>query len=224
MKRGCRLVALYADNGKYLGCSLGGASRGASGDVSSDGSARKRCKERVTNLLKALQSWSAGWRIPAFSFDNGKNLDRFVKLKLKTKTSGKNKNKIVSNRFACLLCKRMMYRVANELAEQLYAKAVVTGETLGEVASQTLDNLVVLDEASELPVFRPLIGNDKQESIDLAKRIGTYENSISVSSVCKAVPPMPRTKGRISEVKLIESKLPMKKLLRESLKSTKPLK
>jgi len=193
MKRGCRIIALYADNGSYI-------------------SNKKKSLERVKNVLKVLQSWSAGWKIPLFIFDHGRNLGRFLK------------RKDVTEKFVCLLCKRMMYRVANVLAEQQDAKAVVTGETLGEVASQTLDNLVVLDETSKLPVFRPLIGNDKQENIDLAKRIGTYETSISVGGKCRAVPAAPRTKGRLSEIMQIESKLPMKKLLRESVKSIKSVK
>lgn len=193
MKRGCRVIALYADNWPYVGD-------------------RKKSMTRTKDVLKVLQGWSAGWNIPVYSFDHGKNLKRFLE------------SKAVPKRFVCLLCKRMMYRTANELAAQWDAKVVVTGETLGEVASQTLDNLVVLDEASGLPVFRPLIGNDKQENVDLAKRIGTYEESISVKGKCGAVPDAPRTRGKISELKGIESKLPMKKLLRESVKSIKRMK
>jgi len=193
MKRGCHVVALYADNWPYV-------------------ASKKKSAKRTVDVLKVLQSWSAGWKIPAFSFAHGKNLKRFLE------------SKAAPRKFVCLLCKRMMYRVANELANEWKAKAIVTGETLGEVASQTLDNLVVLDEASELPVFRPLIGNDKQENIELAKRIGTYEKSISIKSLCKAVPAAPRTRGKISEIKSIESRLPMKKLLRESAKSIKKMK
>jgi len=192
MKRGCFVIALYADNWPYV-------------------SNKKKSLKRAASVLEVLQSWSAGWRMSVFTFDNGKNLKRFLE------TKG------VPQKFTCLLCKRMMYMVANELAKQQKAKAIVTGETLGEVASQTLDNLAVLDEASELPVFRPLLGNDKQENIELAKRIGTYKISISSSSKCLAVPAAPRTRGNISEIKSIESNLPMKKLLRESVKSLKKI-
>lgn len=193
MKRGCRVIALYADNWPYVGN-------------------KEKSMKRTVDVLKVLQSWSTGWKIPAFSFDHGKNLKKF------------SESKDVPEKFVCLLCKRMMYRVANELAWKWNAKAVVTGETLGEVASQTLDNLAVLDKASELPVFRPLIGNDKQDNVDIAKRIGTYEKSISVAGKCGVVPSSPRTKGKISEIKSIESKLPMKKLLQESVKSIKSMK
>jgi thiamine biosynthesis protein ThiI len=194
MKRGCQVVALYADNYPYV--------RSKTKDV-------RRTKE----IVKVLQNWSAGWNIPLCSFDHGANLKRFLE----------TKRKDVPKKFVCLLCKRMMYRVANGLAHEWDAKAVVTGETLGEVASQTLDNLRVLDEASELPVFRPLIGNDKQENVDLAKKIGTYSVSISAGGKCGAVPDAPRTRGKIEELKIIESKLPMEKLLKESVKSIKKL-
>ena len=188
MKRGCVVAMLYADNWPYI-------------------SDKESSLKRIKDVLKVLQTWSAGWKIPIFSFDNGKNLKHFLE------------SKSVPRKFVCLLCKRMMYRVANELAGRLDAKAIVTGESLAEVASQTLDNLAVLSEASALPVFRPLTGNDKQENIELARRIGTYEKSISIKSICKAVPAAPRTKGKISELKDIESNLPIEKLLKESLKS-----
>lgn len=192
MKRGCQTVALYADNGPYLGSKV-------------------KSMKRTKDVLKVLQSWSPGWKIPAYSFNHGSNLEAFLG------------SKKVPKKFICLLCKRMMYRVANELANEQDAKAVLTGETLGEVASQTLDNLRVLDEASALPVFRPLIGNDKQENVDLAKRIGTYNVSISASDKCGAVPDAPRTRGKIEEVKEIESALPIGKMLKESVKSIKKL-
>lgn len=111
--------------------------------------------------------------------------------------------------------------MANELANDHGAKAILTGETLGEVASQTLYNMSVLDEASGLPVFRPLIGNDKQDNVNLAERIGTFEKSISLSDVCKAVPSHPRTKGTVDEIREAELKLKMKKLVKDSMKSMK---
>lgn len=186
MKRGCQIIALYADNTPYVG---------------------KLAMRRFLRVMEVLQGWSAGWTIPIFTFDHGKNLERFLK------------DKHAPRKFVCLLCKRIMYRAANELAKKTDASAIVTGESLGEVASQTLDNLIVLDEASELPVFRPLIGNDKQENIELAKRIGTYKESVASVVKCGAVPAKPRTRGKILEIKQIESKLPMKKLLRDSMKS-----
>ena len=78
-------------------------------------------------------------------------------------------------RFTCVLCKRSMYRVAEAFAVGRGAKALVTGESLGQVASQTLDNLYVLDRASTIPVLRPSVGLDKVEIEAKAREIGTYE-------------------------------------------------
>ncbi|MDD1716582.1 MAG: THUMP domain-containing protein, partial [Methanolinea sp.] len=82
-------------------------------------------------------------------------------------TSGQEK-------YTCLLCKRRMYRVAESFARSVGAKGIVTGESLGQVASQTLDNLLVLDEAAGIPVYRPLIGFDKEEIVRVSREIGTF--------------------------------------------------
>lgn len=177
-------------------------------DTGSYAGENAKSKKRVEKILAILQSWSVGQEIKLYSFNQSRNLDVYFKKKL-------------DPRFVCLFCKRMMYRAANELAEKVGAKAVLTGESLGEVASQTLDNILVLDSASELPVFRPLIGNDKEENITIAKRIGTFGESVSFSDKCSAVPDQPRTAGKIEEIEDIESKLPMKKLLKESVASVK---
>lgn len=172
---------------------------------------RAKGDKRVKDTVKVLQEWSHGWKIPAFKFDHGANLKAFVE------------SDDVPEKFVCLLCKRMMYRMANELAKEWKAMAIVTGESLGEVASQTLDNIVVLDSAAEMPVLRPLIGFDKQETIALAERIGTFKVAKSVKEDCKAVPSTPRTKGKPSELEGIEAALPMKRLASDSVKSVKKM-
>ncbi len=110
-------------------------------------------------------------------------------------------------RLTCLLCKRRMYRIAAEVAKITGAKGFVTGESLGQVASQTLDNQVVLTEAASIPVFRPLIGFDKEEAISLAKKIGTYEPSIAPTGGCGAVPKKPATKAKLEDVSAMEDKV-----------------
>ena len=79
--------------------------------------------------------------------------------------------------FRVLLYRRMMLRIAQVLARREHALALVTGDSLGQVASQTLRNLVAVDEAAKMPVFRPLIGTDKIDILDVARKIGTYEIS-----------------------------------------------
>jgi len=101
-----------------------------------------------------------------------------------------------------LLYRRLMIRVAERIARSERAKALVTGESLGQVASQTLDNIRAVDEAATLPVLRPLIGNDKLEIIGDAKRIGTYEASTQDHTDCCTLfmPRTPETHARLEFV------------------------
>ena len=111
-------------------------------------------------------------------------------------------------KFACVLCKRYLYRTAEQFAKEIGAKGIVTGESLAQVASQTLDNLYVLDDAVSVPVFRPLIGFDKEETIGVAQKIGTYDLSImQVPSCCCAIPMKPATTSRRETIARIESEL-----------------
>jgi thiamine biosynthesis protein ThiI len=100
-----------------------------------------------------------------------------------------------------------MYRVATAYANRVGAKGIVTGESIGQVASQTLDNLVVLTDAAEIPIYRPLIGFDKEDTIQIARQIGTFTESISSASGCKAVPAGPSTKAKLETIREIEGKL-----------------
>ncbi len=122
-------------------------------------------------------------------------------------------------RLRCVLCKRSMYRVAATFAAERRAQGIVTGESLGQVASQTLANLVVLDEAAGVPVLRPLIGLDKVEIEALARRIGTY--SVSAKSVdgCTVVPDRPATRSRLAEVVELEEALELPALCSEAAAS-----
>lgn len=110
-------------------------------------------------------------------------------------------------KYTCIFCKRRMYRIAQEVAKEIGAKGIVTGESLGQVASQTLDNLAVLDDAAQLPVYRPLIGFDKTDTISLAREIGTYDLSVAKASGCKAVPKSPSTKAQLQAILDLEKKL-----------------
>jgi len=122
-------------------------------------------------------------------------------------------------RLRCVLCKRSMYRVAAALAAEKRAHGVVTGESLGQVASQTLANLYVLDGAVDVPVFRPLIGLDKVEIEDLARRIGTYEISARSIDGCTVVPDRPATRSRLTEVVELEEELGLPGLCSEAARN-----
>ncbi|MGH7794476.1 MAG: tRNA uracil 4-sulfurtransferase ThiI [Candidatus Binatia bacterium] len=115
-----------------------------------------------------------------------------------------------------VLYRRMMLRIGEAIARQEKAKALVTGESLGQVASQTLDNIAVIEQAARLPILRPLVGMDKQEIIDQARRIGTFDiSSIPDQDCCQLfVPKHPATKARFRDVEADELKLDVKELLR----------
>ncbi len=113
----------------------------------------------------------------------------------------------------------MMLRIAEVIARNEKAKALVTGESLGQVASQTLDNIAVIQQAALLPILRPLVGMDKQEIIDQARRIGTFEiSSIPDQDCCQLfVPKHPATKAQFREVEDAETSFDVKELVRLGL-------
>jgi len=96
-----------------------------------------------------------------------------------------------AERYVCVLCKRRMLKVAAQYCRKEGAQAIVTGDSLGQVASQTLRNLACEELGCPYPVLRPLIGLDKEEIVELAKKIGTYEISISGKHECPYAPRHP---------------------------------
>lgn len=121
----------------------------------------------------------------------------------------------VNPRYLVILYRRFMLRIAERIAEEYGAEALVTGESLGQVSSQTLQNLRVIDAAVKIPVLRPLIGFDKEEIVNIAKEIGTYEISIKPQEDCCTlfVPKKQITMARIEDVEKIEEDLPVKDLV-----------
>ncbi|MBH0203554.1 MAG: tRNA 4-thiouridine(8) synthase ThiI [Nitrospira sp.] len=121
--------------------------------------------------------------------------------------------------FRVVLYRRMMLRIAEELARKEQCWGVVTGDSLGQVASQTPENLTVVEEAAELPILRPLIGMDKREIIDEAKQIRTYDTSIEPDQDCCKLftPPHPSTKTRIDDLRKVERSLDIAQLVKQGL-------
>lgn len=109
---------------------------------------------------------------------------------------------VVPQSLRIIMYRRIMYQVAERVALMEGAKALVTGESLGQVASQTLENIAAVNEAITIPVLRPLIGSDKQEIIARAQELGTYDiSSQAVSDCCTLfMPRQPETHARIPEV------------------------
>ncbi len=103
---------------------------------------------------------------------------------------------VVRPAFAQVVLKRLFYRAAEQVAASIGAIAVVTGECIGQVSSQTLQNLVAIQAATTLPVFRPVVGFDKEEITALARRIGTFDLCAAVQEYCQLVPDRPVTSCR----------------------------
>ncbi len=112
-------------------------------------------------------------------------------------------------RFRTVLYRRMMFRIAERVARAGRCKALLTGEALGQVASQTIENMTSINAATSLLVLRPLVGMDKLESIRLAQKFGTYEKSIvQVPDSCTVfMPQAPATRSEIAELEEEEAKL-----------------
>ena len=120
-----------------------------------------------------------------------------------------------------LIMRRFMMRIAQEVADRNGCKALVTGENLGQVASQTMEAIACTDDVCRLPVFRPLIGHDKEDIVRLARKIGTFETSTLPYEDCCTVftPRHPRTKPRIEAVEEAESVLDVAALVREAVEN-----
>jgi len=167
--------------------------------------------ERALNVAEALFDWAVGFPRKVYVVQHGENLKKIIEDS--------------SRRFTCLLCKRMMYRIAERLAEMMSAEGIVTGEAIGEQASQTLTNLRVLNDAvKKYPIHRPLLGFDKEETETIARKIGTYEVSSRKASGCTAAPSKPATMAKLEEVMEAEEKLNIKEMVEKGIESLKVVK
>ena len=119
-----------------------------------------------------------------------------------------------------LIMRRFMMRIAQRVAHDTGAKAIVTGENLGQVASQTMEAMASTQAVIDLPVLQPLIGMDKEEIITIARKIGTFDTSILPYEDCCTVftPKHPRTRPKLSEVERAESVLDIDALVDEAVK------
>jgi len=163
--------------------------------------------ERAYRVAEVLFSWAIGFPRKVYVVQHGENLKQIMQ---------------TNRKYSCLLCKRMMYRVAERLAEQLRTEGIVTGEAIGEQASQTLTNLRVLNSAvKDYPVHRPLLGFDKEETEAIGRKIGTYKFSSKKAGACTAVPYQPSTKAKLEEVLKAEEKLDIEAMITRSLESIK---
>ena len=160
-------------------------------------------REKVLQLARELTPWT-GW-LPVFIIP-------FTEIQEEIRRS------CPEDHFT-LIMRRFMMRLADMLAKELRCKALVTGECLGQVASQTIDALRVSEDVTDLPVLRPLIGMDKEEIVRMARRIGTFETSILPYEDCCTgfTPPHPKTRPNVEEVRQMEAALDVEGLCRRAM-------
>ncbi len=157
---------------------------------------------RATECIEALSGWNG--RIKTYMVPQCEILEEIKK----------------SGKLTCVLCKRAMLRVAETIAKKEGAKAIITGENLGQVASQTLDNLYVIDRVVDMPVFRPLVGMDKMDIVRLAKEIGTYEISIQFAPCCWGPPKYPETRATLKTAADAESTIDIDGLVKRAVEKS----
>lgn len=165
----------------------------------------ERSLEKVTDLCRVLADWGGTLRLHVAHFTK-------IQREIREKTPEK---------LAVTLMRRMMFRVAARLAERTGALALVTGENLGQVASQTLESLKVIEQVAGLPVLRPLICFDKEEIIVLARRIRTYPISIRPYEDCCTVflPSYPETRPGLAAIAAAEASLDIEALVNDCLET-----
>ncbi|HSD57377.1 MAG TPA: tRNA uracil 4-sulfurtransferase ThiI [Methanotrichaceae archaeon] len=145
---------------------------------------------------EVLAQWTSGRRI------------NFIRVPIK-----KGIEKIASHypRATCVLCRRLMYRIASEIVKIESALGIVTGYSMGQVASQTAENIMAEQAGMEVPIYHPLIAMDKTEIVDWARKIGTYGITEETKS-CTAVPKKPMTRAKLDEITALEGELGLKEM------------
>jgi len=160
--------------------------------------------EKVLRISEQLEKYT-GKRFPVFIANHEANQENIMNN--------------VDNHYQCVLCKRTMHNVAKRFAQEKGASGIVMGDSLGQVASQTLMNIRAEQSDLDFPVVRPLIGLDKNEIISIAKRIGTYDLSIIKTSGCGAVPLKPVTEAKPEKVAEFQSRLGFAEMVERSFNS-----
>ncbi len=169
----------------------------------------ERAKEKVLALAKELAQYTGPIRVHIVHFTD-------IQMAIYEKCPEEQ---------LTILMRRYMMKIAQRIAQQVQCQALITGESIGQVASQTIASLHVTNSAVELPVFRPLIGMDKDEIIERARKIGTFETSILPYEDCCTVfvPKHPVTKPSLHKIELSERLLEEEALISGALEKTETI-
>lgn len=159
--------------------------------------------EKLKDLLKELNKYQSEIRL---------NVIPFTKLQEKI-------YEVADESYAITLMRRMMFRLASELSKRRHCLAISSGESVGQVASQTLESIGVINEVTNVPVIRPLVVTDKEEIIRIARKINTYEISIRPFEDCCTIfaPKNPKTKPALDKVEEYEAKFDYESMINEAL-------
>ena len=125
--------------------------------------------------------------------------------------------KNIQHKYYYIVTRRLMWRVAEKIAEKEKCDFLITGENLGQVGSQTLSNLTVIDKAVRIKILRPILSNDKNETVELAKKLGTYELSCGPEMCSVLGPKHPATGSTVEIIENEERKLDLQRLLKQSM-------
>jgi len=163
----------------------------------------QQAKDKVVELADILTAWCGKMTIEVVPFTH-------IQEEIRDKCP---------EEYFTLIMRRFMMRISERIAEANGARAIVTGENLGQVASQTMEAMASTQAVTHLPVLQPLIGMDKEEIVRLARKIGTFETSILPYEDCCTVftPRHPKTKPNLAEVEAVESVMDIDGLVEEAL-------
>ncbi len=167
---------------------------------------RDGAKDKVVDLARILAGRQKSMKLYVVPF---------AKIQEATRDAG-------SATYLVLIYRRMMVRIAERIAATEKIKALATGENLGQVASQTIENMAVVEKVATMPMLRPLVCFDKNETIDLARQIGTYDVSIIPHDDCCTlfVPKHPQTKGTVHMAEKIEKRIEWEPLIEDAIENT----
>lgn len=166
----------------------------------------ERAKQKVIDLARILTRFGGHIRLHVVPFTE-----------IQTEI-----NKHCYDSYTITIMRRIMIRIAERIADKHKALALVTGESLGQVASQTLESMRTINAVTTMPILRPLIGMDKQEIMDISKRINTYETSILPYEDCCTVflPKAPKTRPDREVAERLEARLDLERLIQEAVDRT----
>jgi len=160
-------------------------------------------RRNLENNLAALSHWVPGLELPVITIPAEPFYQALMTLS--------------EPKFRCVLCKRGMLELASRYAQKSGCDGIITGDNLGQVATQTLHNLAPISAGIEIPIYRPLIGYDKEEIITLARKIGSFSSEPGDTS-CSVLPPRPVTRSDVHQIERLMEQASLGSVIEDILK------